>query len=174
MSLDSKIIEFSMVTVWEWFWQVLALVIIVLILKKLLFQPVSDFLEKRRQLIANDVQSAANSKKQAQVLEMDYNKKIAHINQEADMILKDARAKALAREAQIVDEAKVEAEAIRRKAQEDIILEQEKVKAEIKAEMIEVAALMASKFVQSSMDQSKQDTLIAEIVEEMGDVSWLQ
>ncbi|OOB79800.1 MAG: ATP synthase F0 subunit B [Epulopiscium sp. Nuni2H_MBin001] len=163
-----------MVTVWEWFWQVLALVIIVLILKKLLFKPVSDFLEKRRQLIANDVQSAANSRKQAQALEMDYNNKIAHINQEADMILKDARAKALARESQIIDEAKQEALAIKEKAQEDIRLEQEKVKAEIKAEMIEVAALMASKFVQSSMDKSKQDVLIAEIIDEMGDVSWLQ
>ena len=55
----------------------------------------------------------------------------------------------------------------------DIKLEQERVRAEMKAEMIEVATLMAGKFVASAMDEAKQNELITEIIGEMGDVQWL-
>lgn len=171
--MSSKIIEFSMTTVWEWFWQVLALFLIIVILKKLLFQPVSDFIEKRRQLIAEEVNTASSQKKQADALKIEYERKIKDINREADTILKDARAKALTREAEIIEAAKTEAQNIKHKATEDIKLEQEKVKDEIKTQMIEVANLMAGKFVQSSIDESKQTQLISEIIDEMGDVQWL-
>ncbi|OOO00256.1 MAG: ATP synthase F0 subunit B [Epulopiscium sp. Nele67-Bin004] len=162
-----------MVTVWDWFWQLLALGLIIFILRRLLFQPVSDFIEKRRAAIAEDVNSATDAKKQANNMKAEYENKIKNINNEADEILKNARAKALAREQQIIDEAKEEANAIRTKATADIKLEQEKAKAEMKAEMIEVAALMASKFVTTSIDDAKQTKLISEVIDEMGDVSWL-
>ncbi len=169
----SKIIEFSWPTVFEWFWQVLALVIIVLILKKLLFKPVSEFIEKRRQAIADDVNSATNAKKSADELKAEYENKLKHINNEADEILKTARTKALEREGTIIEEAKAEAVAIKEKAKADTALELEKVRAQMKDEMISVATLMASKFVKAELSNQKQEQLIEEIIDEMGDVSWL-
>lgn len=44
----------------------------------------------------------------------------------------------------------------------------------MKAEMIEVASLMASKFVAASMDENKQNELVDEMIKEMGDVQWLR
>ncbi|OON97777.1 MAG: ATP synthase F0 subunit B [Epulopiscium sp. Nele67-Bin005] len=151
----------------------LALFIIILILRKLLFQPVTDFIEKRKAAIAEEVNSAANAKSSAEKLQADYEEKLKYINREADTILKESRQKALAREAEIVEAAKVEAEAIKQKAKQDIIMEQDKAKAQIKTEMIEVASLMASKFVNASIDDAQQNQLITEIIDEMGDVQWL-
>jgi len=169
----SKIIEFSLPTAWEWIWQVLALLLIIWILKKLMFQPVTDFLEKRRELIANDVQAAADVKTAANQLKEEYDSKIKNINDESDRILTKARQKAIDRETQIIEEAKEEAAAIKTKAKHDTELELEKVRAEMKDEMISVAALMASKFVKSELTSEKQEELITEIIGEMGDVSWL-
>ncbi len=171
--MSSKIIEFSMVTVWDWFVQLLALFLIIYILYKLLFKPVTEFLEKRQALIASDMQQAETAKTSANTLKAEYEQKIAHIEDERDTILKDARAKALKNEEQIIASAHEEADAIKAKALRDIALEQERVQAEIKTQMIEVANLMASKFVAESMNEDKQNQLVDEMIKEMGDVEWL-
>lgn len=162
-----------MVTVWDWAIQLLALFLIIALLAWLLFKPVSDFLEKRKSGIAADLQNASNAKKDASELKAKYQSKLENIQAEADEILKATRSKAIKREEEIIAAAKAEAEAIKLKAMEDIKLEQERVRAEMKDEMIEVATLMASKFVASAMDEAKQNQIIDEIISEMGDVQWL-
>ncbi|MEG0388057.1 MAG: F0F1 ATP synthase subunit B, partial [Niameybacter sp.] len=143
-------------------------------LAKLLFKPVSEFLEKRQAMIAAEVNDATNAKKDAEGLKKDYQGKLVNIEAEATEILKEARAKAIAREEEIINEAKNEAEAIKAKAFKDIELEKERVQAEMKQEMIEVATLMASKFVAESMNADKQNALVDELIKEMGDVQWLR
>lgn len=171
--MSSKIIEFSMVTVWDWFVQLFALFLIIFILYKLLFKPVTEFLEKRQALIAADLQQAESAKASAHTLKSDYEQKIAHIEDERNAILKEARARALKNEEQIVASAHEEAGEIKAKALRDITLEQERVQSEIKTQMIEVANLMASKFVEESMNEDKQNQLVDEMIKEMGDVEWL-
>lgn len=163
-----------MQTGWEWFVQLLALFLIIAILAKLLFKPVNEFLEKRQAMIAAEVNDAANAKKDAEGLKKDYQNKIVNIEAEASEILKEARAKALVREEELINAAREEAESIKAKAFKDIELEKERVQAEMKAEMIEVASLMASKFVAASMDENKQNELVDEMIKEMGDVQWLK
>lgn len=163
-----------MQTGWEWFVQLLALFLIIAILAKLLFKPVNEFLEKRQAMIAAEVNEASNAKKDAESLKEDYKRKIVNIEAEANKILKEARAKALVREEEIINAAREEAENIKAKAFKDIELEKERVQAEMKTEMIEVASLMASKFVAASMDENKQNELVDEMIKEMGDVQWLR
>ena len=42
----------------------------------------------------------------------------------------------------------------------------------MKQEMVQVAALMAGKFVAESMDEATQEKLIDETLKEMGDDTW--
>lgn len=170
---QSKIIEFSMVTVWDWMIQLFALFLIIFILSKLLFKPVTEFLEKRQAMIASEINEANTAKTDAAALKVKYQEKIAHIEDERNEILKEARAKAVAREEEILAAAREEADTIKAKALQDIKLEEERVRAQMKEEMIEVASLMASKFVETSINESRQNELISEIITEMGDVQWL-
>lgn len=173
LTVQSKIIEFSMVTAWDWLIQLISLFTIIAILAKLLFKPVSDFIEKRKAAIAKEMGDASKAKQTAASLKSDYENKLNNINAEAESILKEARAKAKRREEEIIRAAKQEAEAIKAKALSDIKLEEERVKAQMKDEMIEVAALMASKVAQASITEEKQNEYINEIINEMGDVQWL-
>jgi F-type H+-transporting ATPase subunit b len=169
----SKIVEFSFTTVWDFCIQLLSLFVIVIIFKTLLFKPVLNFIDTRKEAISKELVDAEKAQKEAQKLKNAYESKMNNVEAEASEILKAARAKALMREEQIIAEAKEEAKGIKQKAEADIKLEQERVKAEMKNEMIDVAAVMASKFVETNITQDKQDALVDEVIKEMGDVQWL-
>ena len=51
-------------------------------------------------------------------------------------------------------------------------LEKDKVRDEMKQEIVHVASAMAGKFVAASMDEDKQAQLIDETLKEMGDETW--
>ncbi len=168
-----KIVGFDIGLIWDLSLQWLALFVIIFILYKLLFKPVTEFLEKRKNAIKQTIDDANHQKASAVEMRANYEAKISNIEEEANKILKEARAKALAREEEIIKAAKEEAELIKQKAFSDIKLEQARIKDEMKKEMIELSTIMAGKFVSASIDDTKHTELIDNIIKEMGDVQWL-
>lgn len=75
-------------------------------LSYLLFNPVRDVLEKRKQKIAGELASAAEDKSSAEAMKAEYEAKLRDVNKEAESILETARRKAKAREEEMLDEAK--------------------------------------------------------------------
>lgn len=138
----------------------------------LLFNPVRDMLNKRRERIQNDIENAAQNKDDAIALKAEYEAKLKEIDKEAEMILSEARRKALKREEEIVNEAKEEANRILERAHSEVVLEQKRAVDDMKKEMIRIASIMAGKVVAQSMDMEIQDTLIEETLKEMGDSTW--
>ena len=171
-SEPGRIIGFDAQLLWDLGMQLFNTFLIVILLYYILHKPVTAMLEKRKQGIAKNIDDAKAAKADAIELKAHY-EEITKIDEEAAEILKEARAKALAREEQIIAEARKEADEIRAKAASDIRLEKERVKDEMKAQMIDVSTLMASKFVTLSLDEAKQNEIIDEVIKEMGDVQWL-
>ena len=142
-------------------------------LSYLLFNPARAFLEKRRQKIAGDLAEAADNKKTAQELKAEYESKLKEINKEADMILAEARKKAMIKETDILDEARAEAARIIERANRQVELERKKALDDMKQEIVSIASLMAGKVVASSIDVKVQDSLIDETLKEMCESTWL-
>lgn len=138
----------------------------------LLFNPARDFLEKRRNKIASDLETAKSSKEDAVALKAEYEAKLKAIDKEAEAILDEARKKAKKQEAEIVAEAKEEAARILARANREIDLEKKKALDDVKNEIVSIASLMAGKAVAASMDVKIQDTLIEETLKEMGESTW--
>ena len=138
----------------------------------LLFNPVRNLLKKRQDLIEADIESAKKDKEDAAALKSEYDAKIKTADKDADAILADARKKALAREEQIVEEAKAEAARIVARAGTEAELEKKRVADDMKKEMIAVATAMAGKVVSASMDTQIQESLVEETLNEMGDETW--
>jgi F-type H+-transporting ATPase subunit b len=129
-------------------------------------------LRRRQEKIQNNLDSAEKEKKDAEALKREYNGKLANAEKESEEILSESRKKALKKDAEIVDEAKEEAARILKRAEREAELEKNKVRDDVKTEMIQVAAAMAGKFVTASLDETKQDQLIAETLQEMGSTTW--
>lgn len=141
-------------------------------LSYLLFNPVRDVLEKRKQKIAGELASVAQDQASAAALKEEYEAKLKDVNKEAESILEAARRKAKAREEEMLEEARAEAARIIERANREIELEKKKAVDDMKQEVVNIAALMAEKVVGSSMNVKIQDALIDETLKEMGESTW--
>lgn len=138
-----------------------------------LYVPVKTYMEKRTEKIKNDLDVASQEKKEAIALKRDYEEKLKDIKKEADLILSQARKTALAREEEIIQEAKTEANRLLERASVEIEREKEKAKDDVKHEMVTMATLLAEKFVALSMNEEKQEQIVQQTLNEMGDSTWL-
>ena len=150
-----------------------AIFVLFLLMSYLLFNPAKKLLADRQERIAKDISDAKEASESAEALKAEYESKLKNIEKEAEVILSEARQKALKNEARIIEEAKAEAHRIIKHAQEEAELEKKHAMDDVKQEIIAVAALMAQKVVSASIDTTIQDTLVEETVKEMGDSTWL-
>lgn len=164
--LDSQLLIDFLITI-------IAMIALFVLLSYLLFNPARNMLEKRQERIREEMETAAIEKENAIAFKSEYDTKLKEIDKEADQILSETRRKALKKEKDIIHEAKKEAARILERADRDVALEKNRVKDEVKHEMVNVATVMAGKIVASSLDEEKQSQLIAETLKEMGDETWL-
>ena len=141
-------------------------------LSYMLFNPARNMLEKRRQKIAGDLDTARTSKEDALALKSEYEARLKSIDKEAEQLLDEARKKAKKQEAEILSEARAEAGRILERANREIDLERKKALEDVKKEIVSIAALMAGKAVAASVDVKIQDTLIEDTLKEMGENTW--
>ena len=144
--------------------------ILFFVMSYFLFNPAREVLEKRRKRIAGDL--AKTSREDALALKAEYEDKIKSIDKEAQEILDAARKKAKKQEADILAEAREEANRIVDRANREIELEKKKALEDMKTEIVSIASLMAEKAVAASMDVKIQDSLIEETLKEMGESTW--
>ena len=150
----------------------LAVFVMFTFLSYLLFNPARDFLKKRQDKIKNDLDTAAADKADARKLKEDYNAKIQNINAEAEEILAQARQKALDNEAKIIAEAKEEAARIIERANKEAELEKQKAADDVKQQIVAVSAMIASKLIAKSIDESESNAIIEQTLNEMGENTW--
>lgn len=146
--------------------------VLFLLASYLLFNPARELLKKRQDKIKDDIDTANKDKEEAAALKADYDAKIKDIQKESEEILSEARKKAKANEAQIIAEAKEEANRIIKNAENEALLEKQRAYDEMKQEMISIASLMAGKVVAQSIDTTIQESLIEETLKEVGDKTW--
>lgn len=151
----------------------LAMLLLFTLLSFLLFNPVRDLLEKRKQRIVDDKETAKREKEEAIAYKEEYEKKLQEVDKEVQEILSEARKKAMKNEAAIVAEAKEEAARIMARANAEIELEKKRALDDMKQEMITIASMMAQKVVSASIDTDVQESLIDETLKEMGESTWL-
>ena len=151
----------------------LSMLVMFTLLSYFLFNPVRDMLEKRKQRVAEDQETAKREKEDAIAFKEEYDQKLKEVDKEAEAILSAARKKAMQNEAKIIAEAKEEAARIIARANAEIELEKKRALDDMKQEMITIASMMAEKVVAASIDTNVQESLIDETLKEMGEGTWL-
>jgi F-type H+-transporting ATPase subunit b len=143
------------------------------ILSKLLYKPVTNFLNARKEKIAGTIDEADEKLKAADELKAEYEAKLKDIEAEKIQILEEARKNAVKNKEQAVAEARKEAEAIKNRAMTEIQREQDKAKDEIRKQIVEVSALVSGKFVAAKMTETEQDELIDKTISDLEGATWL-
>lgn len=150
----------------------LSMLLLFTALSYLLFNPVRDLLEKRKQRIVDDKEKAKREKEEAIAYKQEYEKKLQEAEKEVQTILSEARKKAMKNETAILAEAREEAARIIARANTEVELEKKRALDDMKQEMITIATMMAQKVVSASIDIHVQESLIDETLKEMGEDTW--
>ncbi len=167
-----RIIGFDMPLVMQLLPIWVTLVVIIFILYKLLYNPVSDFLDKRENKIATELKDAQKALDDANALKADYEAKLKNIHDEKADILDHARKIASDKEKEIIENAKEEANTLKNRAMLDIKREEDKARDDMKSSMIEISTLMASRYVATNLTSDDQNKLLDEVIESLGEVKW--
>ena len=99
----------------------------------------------------------------------EYQTRLTSVNKEAEQILEDARKRAKQREAEILTEAREEANRIIERGNREVELERKKALDDMKEQIISIASVMAGKVVAASIDTTVSDALLEEPLKEMGE-----
>lgn len=153
-------------------WTALAVFILFFGLSYLLFNPVRDYLEKRKKKISEELKEAETSLAEANSMKAEYEEKMSVVKKESAAILDEAEKKAQRNRNEILNEAKEEAAMIRRRASEEAEQEKVRVKDDIKKEMVSLASAIAGKVIHGKMDTTVQDELVNEALSEIKESTW--
>ena len=145
--------------------QWLNIILLTALLVYLLYKPVKNYMRGRAERIANDIESARKNNEKSREDKAHYERLIAKIEDEREEILNQAHRIAVERSDQILLAAREEAKHLLAKAEDEIRMERENETEEIKRQIIELSTLMASRFVEMSMDRKTQEYYLDEVLE---------
>ena len=144
------------------------LIITFLLLRKFLFKPVRKLIDDRQNEIDELYAKADESNAKADALKAEYEDKLQDAIDERDSIIREAKARGLDKEEEIISEAKKEAEKIVAKAQADIVVERERAIKEIRNDISEIAVSIAEKVTEKEINTEDQEHLVSSFIESLG------
>ena len=147
---------------------IINIVFLYFILKKILFKPVTTFMEKRANNIKEMFDSAQSSKEQADAMKAELKKQLDKAIEEAEKIINDAKVRAEKQYEEILNKAKKDAKLLAEKAQRDIEIERKNTFDDLKAKIAGIALSAASKVIQKNIDTETNKKMVEQFIDEVG------
>ena len=145
--------------------QILNFLFLVFVLAKFAYKPLLNIMEERKNKIAADLEAADAAKAQAEAVKSEYAAKLADARQEAQAIVEAARKSAQAAHDKIMAETKAQQDQVVAAAKEAIELEKQKALADVRAQVISLSMMAASKIVEQKLGSEEDKKMAGEIVD---------
>ncbi|WP_019535638.1 F0F1 ATP synthase subunit B [Paenibacillus ginsengihumi] len=147
---------------------ILAFALLYWLLSKYAFGPLIAVMEKRRELIKEQMNTAESSRKQAEQQLEEQKKALQAARQEAYEIIEQARTTSAKQADDILEQAKSEASRMKEEALRDIENEKNKAVTALKAQVSAMSVMIASKIIEKQIDEKSQQELVDQYLKEVG------
>ena len=141
---------------------IINLIVLFLLLRHFLINPVSNIMEQRRKLIADGLQNAQDTQDEANRLKAEYEEALSGAKKESAEIVDKARIDARAEYDRIVGEAGAKAGNIIENAKENVRIEREQTMKELQSQIAGLAIASAEKIV-GDKEQNIYDQFLGEV-----------
>lgn len=148
--------------------QIIAFTILVVVLKKFLFQPIQGILAARQEEVRNTLEQAAADRRAMEQSRREYEQRLTTIEAEARERIQGALKEAQALKDEVIASAHADAERIVRRGEEEIRREKEKALVELREEVADMAVMAAGKILGSAIDDRQHRALIQDFVGKVG------
>ena len=149
--------------------QILNFLVLLVILAKFAYKPLLQAMDDRRNRIINDLDSAEQTRLDAEALKEQYAEQLAGARQEATEIVTKANQIAQNIHDELVEQARVEQEAMMANAKERIEQEKQQALLDIRTEVIKLSTLIAGKIVNQKLNSEKDQKLVGNIADDVLD-----
>ena len=157
------------VNLWQMLVSLINLLLLFLIVKKFLYNPVKKMLKSRQDAIQSDYDDAEAAKAQAEADRQAYEEKLSSAKAEADSIIRSAVGIAGQREKEILQAADAKADGIVRQAEAEAVLERKKAEDAVRKEIVEVSSLLTEKVLEREVTAEDHRQFIDSFIESIGD-----
>ena len=141
------------------------------LIKRFLFKPINEMLEKRRAKANAEIQDAIQAKNDALAMKTEYDQNMLEAKTKANEILSNAQKTATVQSEEMLKEASRQAAAMKAKAEADIAQEKRKAVNEIKDEIGGIAVEIAGKVIEREISEEDHAKLIDEFITNVGEAS---
>ena len=128
-------------------WIIVNLLIFYFLIRKFLFKPVLNIIEKRKQMVAEQFEKADTVNAEALELKTQYEASLQGAKEEAVQIVADARERADVQYKQIVSDAEKRSEALLEKTNQDMEKERDRALQSVQKEISTLAMAAAIKII---------------------------
>jgi F-type H+-transporting ATPase subunit b len=146
----------------------LNMIVLFLVLRKILFKPVTEFMEKRTKAIEDSIADAEKNKTKAAEMKNAYEAQLKAAKAESEKIIDAAVEKATREQERIVAEAQRQSEELLAKVREELELERKQMLRDVRSEVANLAFAAASKVMEANMDNESNRKLVSRFIDEAG------
>lgn len=142
--------------------------ILVFIVTKFLFKPVNNAITVRENEISNRIQKSEDDEKKAELLRVQRENELKDAKSEGKGIVEEFKHKAEKVSEDIIGDAKSEADQLMERAKKETEREKQKAEEEIKSQAIELAIMLSSKALETTIDEAQHRRLIEDFIAKVG------
>lgn len=148
---------------------IVAFVILYILLSKYAFSKLFGIMEKRRELVLQQMDEAAKTREQAVAYVEEQKQALQKAREEAKQIIQQSQATSLNQADKLIDQAKVEAARLKDEAVRDIANEKNKAVEGLRSELGSASVRIASKLLEKEVKaDGEQEQLVDQYLKEVG------
>ena len=148
-------------------WTIVCFLVTLFVLKRFAFGPIQKTIDERRERIRQSLDEADNAREEARKLLEEHRKLISGAQTDAEEILSEARRVAEANERRMREELEADRQRRLEETRKQIDAETRRALEAIRAEVVDLSMLAASKITRKSLDDADHKRLIEEAVGEL-------
>lgn len=148
---------------------IVAFLILYWFLNKFAFSKLFSVIDKRREIVQNEMKAAEENRKSAEALVAEQKQALDATRKEAHEIVELARQTASRQTEESLSQARSEAVRLKDEALRDIESEKNKAVAALKSQVGAMSVLIASKIIEKQVDEKTQQDLVNQYLKEVGD-----
>lgn len=155
--------------VWEnTVFSLVSFIILYLLLNKFAFGPLFGMMEKRRQMIKEQIHSAETDRVQASKMLDEQKQALESARREAYDIIEQAQKMSEKQAKEMTRLAEQEARQIKKEAIEDIEVEKNKAIVALRSQVSAMSVMIASKIIEKQVDEKTQKELVEQYLDKVG------
>jgi F-type H+-transporting ATPase subunit b len=147
------------------FWISVVFLLLLALLRKFAWGPITSALNERERTIDESIQRAETALAEARQIQADNEKARREADQEAQRILREAREVAERLRTDEVEKTRAQIRQMQQSAQEEIEREKESALTQLRTEVADLAIQAAGKILKENLDESRQRKLVNDFIQ---------